>query len=62
MKKKQKMCRCSRCGEIERDRLVPERCSICGAPTYPEDLGLDRWNLSAGVLFSVVIVLRATLG
>ena len=62
MKKKQKMCRCSRCGEIERDRLVPERCTNCGAPTYSEDLGFDRWLLSVGVLVSVAIVLRAALG
>ena len=62
MKKKRKMCRCSRCGEIERDRLVPERCSNCGAPTYPEDLGFDRLVLSAGVFVGVAIVLRVALG
>jgi len=62
MKKKRKKCRCSRCGDIERDRLVPERCTICGAPTYPADIGFDHWILSVGVFVGVAIVLRAALG
>ncbi len=58
MKKK---CLCGRCGEIDRDPIVPERCSACGAPTLPGSFEIERWVLFLGLFIGAAIVFRATL-
>ncbi len=54
-------CLCGRCGEIDRDPVVPERCNACGAPTRPAALGIDLWILSVGLTLGGMIVFRAAL-